>query len=377
MKMWKWSFVLICSLICLQAQAADVDISQIDKSVRSSGSKSIMFKRRSAADEEQLKRERAEAEARAEVQAKAEAERQAQLKKQQPAFRPYNLFGNGYKVAALINGEMVSNKDLQQRANLFSMTTGMQANAKNKKMIIEKVMQNTIDEKIKIQEATKQNVHVSSEELTEAYRNFERSNGMSSGKFQSILRQYQVSSDVFMSQIRANLLWNKLVAHRMGQSVDVSVKEVEDEFLRIKRDMDTPKYMVSEIVIKKKDGEHIEELVEILRNDPRFELYAVQFSQSPSAPSGGKLGWVSQGQLAEPLDKVIRNLREGQVSGAVSYRSDYYIFKMDKIYNPKLNKKDLPTEDEVRLFIKNRKVDEMANKYIRDLRNRAIVERKF
>ena len=377
MKKWKWSFVLMLVMMAFQSHAADVDMSQIDRNIRTSGSKSIMFQRNNSAREEQLRRERAEAEARAEARAKEQAAQESKLKKEQPVFRPYNLFGRGYKIAAIINGDMVSNKDLQERANLFSLTTGMLVNAKNKDMIIEKVMQNTIDEKIKIQEANKQNVHVSSEEVTEAYRNFEKSNGMPSGKFQNILKQYQVSSNTFMTQIKANLLWNKLVTRRMGQNIDVSVKEVEDEFMRIKKDMDTPKYMVSEIVIKKKDAAHIDELVEILQNDPRFELYAVQFSQSPSAPSGGKLGWVSQGQLAAPLDAVIRNLREGKVSNAVPYRSDYYIFKMDKIYNPKANKKDLPTEDEVRAFIKNRKVDEMANKYIRDLRNRAIVERKF
>lgn len=91
--------------------------------------------------------------------------------------------------------------------------------------------------------------------------------------------------------------------------------------------MNTPKYMISEIVIKRKDGEHIGELVEILQKDPRFELYAAQFSQSASAPSGGKLGWVAAGQLAAPLDKVVRSLKEGQVSQAVPYRADYYIFK--------------------------------------------------
>ena len=37
----------------------------------------------------------------------------------------------------------------------------------------------------------------------------------------------------------------------------------------------------------------------------------------------------------------------------------------------------MPDEDEVRTFIQNRKTDEMANKYIRDLRNRAVVEKKF
>lgn len=347
---------------------AEIDVmSAMDRAARASASKSIMFKRNNNPEAERVQREQAE----------AKAEQKAPAAPSRPAFRPYNLFGTGYKIAATINGEMVSNKDLQERANLFALTTGIQINNKNRNMVADKVLQNTVDEKVKIQEAAKQNIHVTDDEIKEAYRNFERSNGIPAGKFQSVLRQYQISPKVFMTQIKANLLWNKLVGRRLGQNVDVSVKEIEDEYAHIRKDMDTPKYMVSEIVIKRKDAEHIDELVEILRNDKRFELYAAQFSQSASAPSGGKLGWVAPGQLAAPLDKVIRNLKVGQVSNAIPYRSDYYIFKMDKIYNPLKDKREMPDEEEVRNFIKGRKMDEMANKYIRDLRNRAVVEKKF
>lgn len=366
MKKSLWSLFIVSVLYSFSAYAAGVDdILQMDKNARSSGSKSIMFRKNNneAANREQ-------------EQAK-ENKSEASVKRERPVFQQYNLFGSGWNVAATVNGDMVSNKDLQERANLLVLTTGMQINAKNKKLVIEKVMQNVIDEKVKMQEAEKQHVFVSDEEVKEAYRNFEKSNGIPAGKFQNVLKQYRISNATFMNQIKANLLWNKLVARRMSQNVDVSVKEVEDEFLRIKKDMDTPKYMVSEIVIKRKDADHIEELVEILRNDPRFELYAAQFSQAASAPSGGKLGWVAPGQLPQVLDSTIRKLKKGQVSNAVLYRSDYYIFKMDKVYDPKSNKQDMPSEEEVRTFIKDRKVDEQANKYIRDLRNRAVVERKF
>lgn len=360
-------------LAAFDVWASDIDLSNLDKEVRSSSSKSIMFRHNADEELEQQMRAQAEAEARAREQ----AERESKLKREQQVFRPYNLFGKGLRVVATINGEMISNKDLQERANLFALTTGIRIDAKNKAMVAERVLQNTVDEKVKIQEAEKQGVHVSDKEIKAAYRNFEKSNGVPFGKFASVLKEYHVSSDVFKSQLKANLLWNKLVERRQGQSMDISGREVEAELERIKRDMNTPKYMVSEIVIKKKDAEHIGELVEILRKDPRFELYAAQFSQSASAPSGGKLGWVAEGQLAAPLDKVVRGLKEGQVSQAIPYRADYYIFKMDRIYDPKKADTKVPDDEEVRKFIRNRKADELANKYIRDLRNRAVVEKKF
>lgn len=350
--------------------AADIDMSNLDRELRGTTSKSIMFRRNNVDAEEQARAE-------AEAAARAEVERQSKLKKEQAVFRPYNLFGSGLKIVATINGEMISNKDLQERANLFALTTGLNINDKNKKMVSEKVLQNTIDEKVKLQEAERQGVSVSDKEIKEAYRNFEKSNGVPAGKFANVLKEYHVSRDVFLNQIKANLVWNKLINRQQGQNIAVSEREVQAEFERIKKDMNTPKYMVSEIVIKKKDADHINELVEILRNDPRFELYAAQFSQSASAPSGGKLGWVSAGQLAAPLDKVVRGLKEGQVSAAVPYRADYYIFKMDRVYDPKKAEQKMPDDEEVRKFIQNRKTDELANKYIRDLRNRAVVEKKF
>lgn len=365
--------VCFLGLMAMDAFAVDIDVSNLDRELRTSNSKSIMFRRQNDEDYEQQMREQAEAEARAREQ----AERESKLKQEQQVFRPYNLFGNGLKIAATVNGEMISNKDLQERANLFALTTGITINEKNKKMVAEKVLQNTVDEKVKLQEAAKMGVQVSDKELREAYLNFEKSNGVPVGKFAEVLKQYHVSRDVFMNQIKANLLWNKLLNKRKSGDVSVSEREVQAEFERIKKDMNTPKYMVSEIVIKRKDAEHIDELVEILRNDPRFELYAAQFSQSASAPSGGKLGWVAAGQLAAPLDKVVRGLKEGQVSEAVPYRADFYIFKMDKQYDPKKADQKMPDDDEVRKFIQNRKHDEMANKYIRDLRNHAVVEKKF
>lgn len=375
MKKYK-GLAVLTAVLAMQAvavTAADFDLSGLDKAARTSGSRSIMFQRGGVAEDAATLQAEREA---AEAQEKARQEAEAKQKKA-AVFRPYNLFGKGLKIAATINGEMISNKDLQERANLFALTTGLAINAKNKKMVADKVLQNTIDEKIKLQEAEKYGVSVSDKEVREAYRNFEKANGVPAGKFADVLKEYHVSRDVFMMQIKANLLWNKLIARRSGAQISVSEREVQDEYARIKKDMNTAKYMVSEIVIPRKDGEHIGELVEILQNDPRFELYAAQFSQSASAPSGGKLGWVAQGQLPAPLDKAVRGLKEGQISGAIPYRADFYIFRMDKIYNPQRDKQEMPSEDEVRKFIENRKADELANKYIRDLRNRAVVEKKF
>ena len=256
------------------------------------------------------------------------------------------------------------------------MTTGIPYNRQTKLLIINKVMQNTIDEKLKAQEAARSQIEIGEKEIDNAVGVFCQNNGISRSRLSQMLKDSGVSPEVFREQLKTDLAWIRVV-HRGTMGETITQPEIEEALAIAKRDMSKPKFMLSEIVISAKDAKHISQLAENLRQDPRFELYAAQFSQSPSSSSGGKLGWVAAGQLAAPLDKVVRSLKEGQVSQAVPYRADYYIFKMDKIYNPARDKQKMPDEDEVRTFIQNRKTDEMANKYIRDLRNRAVVEKKF
>ena len=132
--------------VAFDVKAQEMDISDIDRAVRSSGSRSIMFKQNAEIAREEIARRKAEEEA-------MRAEQEAKMRQEQAMFREYNLFGNGLKIVATINGEMISNKDLQERANLFALTSGININDKNAKMVKEKVMQGTVDEKIKLQEA--------------------------------------------------------------------------------------------------------------------------------------------------------------------------------------------------------------------------------
>ena len=134
--------------------------------------------------------------------------------------------------------------------------------------------------------------------------------------------------------------------------------------------------MVSEIVIPRAKAKGIEDLVENLRHDPRFELYAMQFSESPSSKNGGHIGWINKGQLAQPLEQVLLKMKEGDVSNPIYVGKDVYILRLEKVYVPGVDKAPDITEDEIRKMLENKKMEEVAEKYIRDLRNKAIINRK-
>lgn len=305
----------------------------------------------------------------------AKPQQPAKPRPQAPVSQPVHIYNSGdVKIIAVVNGEMLSSKDIEDRAKAFVMSTHIPFNSETKKMIVAKVIQSAIDEKLKIQEAQRMGIEISEKDIDASVRHFEQSNNIPAGKLKTLLAKEGVSLKVFREQMKSDIAWIRVVRKQMMSDGGITNKEVEDGINQSAKDMSTPKYMVSEIVIKKENAKNLGDLVANLRRDPRFELYAAQFSESPSASGGGNLGWLNKGQLAEPLDKKIQKMKEGEVSDAIQVGEDYYIMKLVQIYDPKRDKPKLPTKDEMRKFLENKRLEEVSAKHLHNVRQRAVIE---
>lgn len=382
------------------AKAEDVDLRELDTESRVSqpNTNSIMFRQNaeqykmlSDDQKEEIERQREIVRQRAEAyaqQQKEMAKRQAAYEAQvraaeeaerrrAQALRPITLYGNKLKIYALVNGEVISSSDMQSRINAFILTTGIPYNAQTKKMITERVLQGAIDEKLKLQEAQKNKIRVTPHEINKAIAGFEQANGLPAGELRKILAEANVGMNVWATQIESDIAWKKLITNKAYNHVSVSEAEINRAINDVKRDMSEHKMMVSEIVISKKDAKEINQLAETLRNDPRFELYATQFSQSPSAANGGRLGWVTKGKLPAVLEQALAKMKEGGVSKPIAYGDDYYILKLEKIFDPQRDAKNFPSRKEIKTYLQNKKLEEYSIKYMRDLRNKALIEKKI
>lgn len=277
------------------------------------------------------------------------------------------------KIVALVNGDMISNQDIQNRINAFLLTSNIPLNDQTKNIIVQKVLHGAIDEKIKLQAAKKEGVDISEKEIDNAVRQFETNNKIPSGELKNILKKGNVNMSTFRSQIKSDLAWVRLVKKKT-MADGITQKELEEAMEEARHDLNEPKFMVSEIFIKKEKAKDLNILVNKLREDPRFDLYALQFSDSASASKGGSLGWINKEKLASPLEKALDKLKEGQVSDPVFLNNGYYILKLEKTFNPKKDKPQMPTQDEMRNFLTSQKMEDFAQKYLQDLRQNAVIE---
>lgn len=278
------------------------------------------------------------------------------------------------KIAALVNGEIISSEDLQNRINAFMMNTKIPFNSQTKSMITQRVLNNAVDEKLKLQEAAKNGISISDKEVAAQMRLFEQNNGIPTGQLTKILQKAGVSKDTMQEQLKSDLAWVRLIRKKYYAEGAPTQKEINQTMAEAKADLNTPKYMVSEIFIKKSNAKNIWQLVDNLRQDDRFELYAMQFSDSPSAANGGNLGWVNTGKLASVLESKLKNMDIGDISDPIMLGDGYYILKLQRRFNPKTDKVEAPTQEQIRTLLENQKMESLSKKLLQDLRQKAIIE---
>lgn len=183
------------------------------------------------------------------------------------------------RILAQVNGDIITTEDINHRVRAFCMTTGIPYNRQTKLLIINKVMQNTIDEKLKAQEAARSQIEIGEKEIDNAVGVFCQNNGISRSRLSQMLKDSGVSPEVFREQLKTDLAWIRVV-HRGTMGETITQPEIEEALAIAKRDMSKPKFMLSEIVISAKDAKHISQLAENLRQDPRLNFTPRSFRKA-------------------------------------------------------------------------------------------------
>lgn len=353
---------LLMTTACFMTFSAQAQFLDVERISQPKASRSIMFQN---APEEPF----VEAQPQPKPEPKAAPKKNAEVTN-------VSLFKPGdAKIMAVVNGDAVSSADIESYAKLFMLNTGVPLNNKTKQMIINKVLQTAIDEKIKRQEIEKNQLTLSDKDFKTAIDNYEAMRKIPRGGLVKIFKQRGINKNVFDQQLKTEILWARLIRRKMASGLNITQREVEDAIKRSNEDMKSPKYMVSEIVIPAAKANNIEVLVGNIRRDNMFNMYAAQFSQSPSSASGGSLGWLKEGQLPQPLEDKIKKMKVGQVSEAIKYNGNFYILKLDDKFVPGKNPKQISFDD-MKNVLETERLEGFSAKYIQNLRQKSVIEFK-
>jgi len=236
------------------------------------------------------------------------------------------------RAAAVVNDEVISLLDLDMRVRLAILATGQRDSEDLRRRVASQVMRGLIDERLQEQEAARLDVKVSEDQVDSAIDQLANRNNMDREAFLAAIEGKGILREALYDQIRGQLVWRTLVARRLRPSVQISEEEVQEVVNRITANRGSSQWRVAEIflsvdsVLQEDEVRgNAERLMDQLRAGAEFVALARQFSQSATAPQGGDIGWVQEGQLAPEIDAALATMQDGMIAGPVRTLSGFHI----------------------------------------------------
>jgi peptidyl-prolyl cis-trans isomerase SurA len=240
-------------------------------------------------------------------------------------------------ISAIVNDEVISRYDVQQRIKLIIVTSGIQPTQENVSRLEKQAIRALVNEKIQLQEAIKLDVPTSSEEIDLMLRRIASGNEMSAEEIINFISSNGVNSETLLNQIKAELLWNKIVRGRFGSYINISEDEISIVYNRTIESLDREQYDISEIFIGFESKEEevdalnlAKRLIEQLKNGASFAPVAQQFSQASSSGQGGYIGWVAEGQLNSKIVDALKGLNNKQISDPIKTVNGFYVVRLNE-----------------------------------------------
>ena len=154
----------------------------------------------------------------------------------------------------------------------------------------------------------------------------------------------------------------KLVAKRGGVAA-ATVQQTHARHILIK---------VNEVVSEADAKHKLEGLYERIKNGAKFAELARLFSQDGSASKGGDLGWIYPGDTVPDFERAMNQLKPGEVSKPIQSPFGFHLIEvLDR------RVQDVSADRQraaARQILRDRKMDEAYQDWLRQARDRAYVE---
>src|SRR5258708_37502356 len=122
-------------------------------------------------------------------------------------------------VAVMVNGEPITNYDIEQRSKLTFLTTHKPANR-------QQVIDELIDENVKIREGKKLGVDPTASDIDQSYAAMSSRMRITPEQLSKSLESQGIRPDTLKARIKAEMVWTSLIRGRYKESLQVGEKDV-------------------------------------------------------------------------------------------------------------------------------------------------------
>jgi peptidyl-prolyl cis-trans isomerase SurA len=283
-------------------------------------------------------------------------------------------------IVALVNDEVVSTQDIEARMGLLALSGNPEITNANRSKITPSILRNLVDETLQRQEAQRLNIMVTEGELNAAIARLAEQNSMTAEDF---IKKLDIGGGIYdslLGQIRATIVWTKLVRQKFSASVIIPQNELNAMMDKMRSQTAAPEFLISAIFlpIDTPDAEAAttataNQLVTDILGGKPFADVARTFAKNPEAENGGDMGWVKAATLEDILATRLATMQPNQISRPLRTKDGLTILFLREIKNPQAAD-DAALRDRATDILRQKKLETAARKYLRDIRSLATID---
>lgn len=239
------------------------------------------------------------------------------------------------RIAAVVNDEIISLLDLEQRTRLALLLSKLPDTIESRKRVVPQVLRKMIDETLQSQEAKRVGISVTPVEVQNGIAAVERQSKMPPGAFIAMIEKYGVDSQAIRAQVQSDIGWYKLTRRMIQPNIKVGEEEIADRLQVLADRQGKPEFRALEIFLSvdnpSQDAEVqrlAERLLDQLKQGTPFSSLANQFSRSPTAANGGDMGWIAEDSVDPEIVRTLNELEPGRASTPVRTAAGWTILAL-------------------------------------------------
>jgi peptidyl-prolyl cis-trans isomerase SurA len=277
------------------------------------------------------------------------------------------------QVVVVANGSPITAYDIEQRTKLI-------ASSSHKSPSRQEVIQDLIDDRLKIDKAKTYGLIVSDDEVKQAFSNMAARQHITPEQFEQVLKRANLGADTIKARIRAELTWGQLVRGKYSTSLEVAEPDIA-QAMRARNEADTVGYIYTlypVIVVapygsqaavleaKRREADNLRS--RFLNCKEGLELARALRDVAVREPVTR-----SSADLNPQLRDLLANVQIGRLTAPEATAQGLQMFA---VCERKESKTESPVQREVKDQIFRRRYERESKKFLEEIRRAAMIEYK-
>ncbi|HET8540488.1 MAG TPA: peptidylprolyl isomerase [Anaeromyxobacter sp.] len=295
------------------------------------------------------------------------------------------------RVAATINGEVVTLGDLVERAGaewarVERMEPGKER-TEARAAALRRAFDAVVSDRLLQEEAKALQLEVTDAQVDAAIGDIKTRNRFDDAQLEQALTEQGLTRTEFRAQIRRELETYQVLQYKVRGRVKLSDDDVRNYYQTHPQEFGgEPEVRVRHVFLplpeeaSKADEQKVraqgEKVLARLKAGEDFAKVAREVSRGPSANDGGDLGWLRRGTIQKTLEDVAFRLEPGQVSGLVRAGPGLHVLKVEERRTGG-GRKFEEVAEEIRARLFEEQVGTYRQQYIDELKRNALIDAKL